>query len=456
MSAPEHPPLTERLRGETGMTLVEVLVAAIVLILGSLATMAMVDAAHRTTYRAAQSQVIANRLQLEMEAVKRLEYSKVALTATPSPSGNASSPNNRVTSYGGYSTFALNRNGTNEATLVVNGTDGTSGGLIAPGPASFASGDVNGYIYRYVTWIDDPSCPENLCPGSKDLKRITIAIWANTTASGGQRVYQQIQSDVVDGQIQQEDDQVAPAPAAAEAVKYFLSDTTCDQSSRAAASTHDSHNTLGACSAGMQTGSTEGAPDRLFLTATPSTGYPGTHDLSSDIVTQQPSEQGLQMQTQTKGCEYAPSRSTAQVQVHRWLTGPVATGGNFVLDGAGELALFTKTINGAVMPGKICVWLFTRERTNTGGEADNLITNSSTGLDHFEYSATSWSASNWAQYKVPLTFEEAQIKPGDRLGVAIAIDGPGTGGDALQFNYNTAGYDSILYVYTTTKSRAPG
>lgn len=436
------------------MTLVEVLVAAIVLVLGSLATMAMVDAAHHQTFRAEQSQVVSDRLQLEMEAAKRIDYSKIALTSTPSPSSNPENPNNRVTNHGTYSTFALNRNGTREAPLVANGTDGTTGGVIAAGPTPFTSGDVKGDIYRYVTWIDDLSCPENLCPGFKDLKRITIVIWANATAAGGARIYQQLQSDVVDGQLTQEANQTPPAPATAEAVKFFLSDTTCDNTSRVAASSHDSHNTLGSCSAGMQTGSTAGAPDRLFLGATPASGYPGTFDLSNDVVTQQPSDHGLQMQAQSKGCDYAPSRSTAQVQVHRWLTGPVS-GANFVLDGAGELALFTQTINGAVLPGKLCVWLFTRERTNTGGEADNLISDSTTGLNHFEYTSTSWSSADWAQYKVPLNFEELQIRPGDRLGLAIAIDGPGTGGDALQFNYNTAGYDSILYIYTTTKALAP-
>lgn len=449
-----------RLASDHGLGMVEVLVAALLLVIGALATMAMVSAAHRQTFRSEQSQVISDRLQLELEAVKRLDYAKIALTSSPTAATDSKSPNYRVTDYGAYSTFALNRNGTNEAELAVNGVAGLNGGVVAPGPTPFSSGDIQGSIYRYVTWINDSSCPDSLCPGAKDLKRITIALQLATTSPGGERTYQQIQSDVVDGGVEQTG-APTPTPAEAEPVRYFLSDTPCDQSAPMAPSSHAAHNTLGPCSAGVQSGATAGAPDRLFKESLPATV--GEFDLSTDVTTAQPADVGLQMPVQPKNCDYAPSRSDAGLQVHRWVSAPVGTGPNFVLDGSGTLAIWSRTINDAVHSGRLCVWLFTREQTSTGGEADNLIPDRTTGKTYFEYSDATWSATSWNLYSVPLSFEEIEVKPGDRLGVAVAIDAAGTPGEALQLGYNYQGpapastvRDSILSIYTTTKSIAPG
>ena len=47
--------------------MIEVMVAALILIGGSLALLALVDTAARSTFRAEQSQVVSDRLQQEME-----------------------------------------------------------------------------------------------------------------------------------------------------------------------------------------------------------------------------------------------------------------------------------------------------------------------------------------------------------------------------------------------------
>lgn len=457
----------ERLRREDGLTIVEVLVAAVLLVLGSLTTLGLVDTAKRQTFRAEQSQVVSSRLQAEMEAVKRLEYTKIALTSTPAHSSDPTNPNHRVSNYAGYSTFALNENGTNSAPLVVNGSDSVTGGVVGP-QSEFSSGDlgvgaegdIEGRISRYVTWVNDPSCPESLCPGVKDLKRVTIAIQPDNVAPGGARAYQQIQSDVVDGSVAQVKGSTPPPPAASEAVPYTLSDTPCSQSSRVAPSSHPAHNTLGPCSAGVQTGATLGAPDRLFnATRSPVPGsYTGSFDFSTDVLTQAPPDEGLQVPVQPKQCEYAPSRSTAGVQVHRWMTAPV-TSGDFVVDGTASLSLYSKTINNAVHTAKLCVWLFVREPTNNGGEADNLINDTANGAPYFTYSSgqSNWnSGPGWGEaYQIPLAFNEVRLEPGDRLGLALAVDVAGTPGEAVQFRYDHPTYDSVLQVYTTTKATAP-
>lgn len=468
-ASPAGPSLRDRIGASEGITVVEVLVAALVLVLGALATLGLVDTAHRQTFRAEQSQVVSDRLQAEMEAVKRLEYTKVALTATPTHSNVPSNPNYRVINQSSFSTFALNKNGTSPATLIVNGSDSVSGGVVNPGPTPFVSGDlgtgaqgdVNGKIYRYVTWINDPDCPESVCPGSKDFKRVTIAITLDTTSAGGVRGYQQIQSDIVDGSIAQQPGGVPGPPSPSEAVPYSLSDTPCSSNTRLSPSSHPTHNTLGPCSAGVQAGATPGAPDRLFKTAVPNSGaFTGSWDFSTDVVTQAPTDQGLQMPVQPKQCDFSPSRSDAHYQVHRWLTAPVSSSGDFVVDGVATLTLYSKTINDAVHTGKLCLWLFTRELTGGGTEADNLVTDSTTGSTYFTYSSGtgSWnSGSPWgAPYQIPLTFEELRVEPGQRLGLALAVDAAGTPGEALQFRYDNPNQESVLQVYSTTKATAPG
>ena len=47
-------------QSEAGFTIVEVMVAALLLLIGSLGMMSLVDASSRNTYRAEQSQVVVN------------------------------------------------------------------------------------------------------------------------------------------------------------------------------------------------------------------------------------------------------------------------------------------------------------------------------------------------------------------------------------------------------------
>ena len=70
--------MIERARSEQGMTVVEVIVAAVIVVLGALAIFSLVAAGARNTYRAEGSQVVSDRLQQEMEAIKRLRYDQVA------------------------------------------------------------------------------------------------------------------------------------------------------------------------------------------------------------------------------------------------------------------------------------------------------------------------------------------------------------------------------------------
>ncbi|UJA20278.1 hypothetical protein HJD18_08700 [Thermoleophilia bacterium SCSIO 60948] len=435
-----------RAADERGVTIVEGVVAALILVVGALAVLGMVDASSRGAYRAEQSQVVSNRLQLEMEKIRQVaetNFNNVGLTQLPATSTDPTNPNYRVSG----SRFATEADGSSPATLV-------TGGTILPGPTSFTSGDVSGKIYRYVTWRNDPGCPESLCPGTQDLKRVTIAIKPDTTASGGERAYQELQSDFGDPAAAPVKNALQPTPNSVTAVTYSLSDTPCSATTRTTLSDHQTRNTLGACSAGAKTGATPGAPDRLYKGNAPASRTT-EYDYATDVepATNPSNDRGLQLRPQAGDCAYTPTVTNPHQYVHRWLTAPVSGSSELVIDSA-SLSLQSKTLNTATHPGSICAFLFTREIGVRGNEIDQVVEDPS-GKSYFSYSAATWPRNAWTAVTVPMDFSNIRVAPGDRLGVALAVKGSGSNSQLLQFMYDMTSYDSRLTINTTTPSVAP-
>ena len=109
---------------ERGMTIVEGVVACLVLAIGALASMQVFDTATRTTYRAEESQTLVNRLQAELEEVKSLPFGSVAMTSVPTDTGDQDDPRARISG----SNYAIEKNGDHPAELVVDATNGAVSG----------------------------------------------------------------------------------------------------------------------------------------------------------------------------------------------------------------------------------------------------------------------------------------------------------------------------------------
>ena len=103
------------------------------------------------------------------------------------------------------------------------------------------------------------------------------------------------------------------------------------------------------------------------------------YDYATDVEPQQGADldRGLQLVTPSvNGCllntgnqpsplnnllELPVTETNPQLEAHKWLSPAIPTGfSDVVLDGTGELDLWTQTINGGVYGGKICAWLFVR------------------------------------------------------------------------------------------------
>jgi hypothetical protein len=473
------------MRSDEGLTMIEVVMAAMILTLGSLALMSLVSSQAHNTFRSEQSQVVSNRLQQEMEKIKNLPYSQIALSGSPIDTTDTSDPRWRVSG----TNYSVTQDGTQLRPLVYDGSSldaggAVSGGAISPTPETFTSGDVRGTIYRFVTWENDANCPDASCPGSQDLKRVIVAIQLDTTPAGGARHYQEIQSQVADPSASV----TGPHnPGGGNTPwTFFLTDTTCDHTARQPIiDNHLTHNTNGACGAQLKnandcttvllvTSCPAGAPDLMFTQPAPLTSEQLLYDYATDVEpsVNQLDDKGLQLlKPSTSGCLSSLFQPLTNVSgallgdpdanrmrtIHKWVSNPMGNGFNVILDGNGNLNLWTKTVNGQTYTGKICIWLFERHLSPLGVPIDTPAIDLSVpgGLTYFTYSPAGgvWPTS-WTELHIQLHFNlQVNLGPLSRLGLAIQVERSGTSCTSpcgLEFMYDQPSFDSRLTVTTTS------
>lgn len=443
---------------EDGLTVVEVIVAGMILVVGSLGVLGMVDAATRNTFRVEQSQTVANVLQREMEEIRGLPYEEVALTTLPAHVTGEDNPNSRVEG----TAFHTNRNGTGGLKPLV------SGGSVSPGPESFVLDDVSGSIYRYVVW--DKDCdPIWLCEGGEFRKRVIVAVRLDTTASGGVRRYQEIQGQIADPEAEPSENP-GPAPGGGSVTPWLLwfTDTTCDRTEpktpgeRAKAGpkedgNHVAHNTRGACAIGEKTGNEPGAPDLLWPAAPPLSDETPVYDYATDVepLGSPDHDKGLQLIVGSD-CGAMPATTVATgaeadaamfQRLHKWVTPPVpAASTDLTLTGDATLSLWTQSIEGGVYAAQMCVWLFVRE-----AGADVALVQPLESRPYFTYSKSSWPSGGWTEITMSLDFDapaggQVPLPPGSQLGLALSVDdGSGSG---IQILYDEPSFDSRIQLHT--------
>ncbi len=454
---------------EGGFTMIEVIVATLVLVMGAFATFGVLRVAVVNTHRAKATQVALDRAQQEIEALRSLSNEELALTVTPPHSTNVLNPDNRVS--GGE--FALTRSPVgNYRKLVVNGGELYGGGFISvgkvsPGPTQFTTGDVKGQVYRYIVWRNDTSCPESTCPGTQDYKQIVVAVKLDSPPNQpAERGYVEVQSDFIDPKDTSLNDPIPGAQGVNTAQQFYLSDTPCASTGTTQrqdiVANHTLHNTLGTCASGLQTGSTLGAPDALMLGAPPDPApedpnNPQRYDYSIDYSGSPTPEtaKGIQLRRDdTGGCHYVPAGTSApQWQVHRWVTDPMPT--EFKLTEAVTLDYYTRTLSDESYKGRLCVFLFIRHETGSPPVAtDTMIVDKSTSLPYWTRTPEGtgqWWRFEWKEDRVPMKFTGPITVPaGDRLGLALSVERSGTGGDALAILYDHPNHRSRIEVDTTT------
>jgi type II secretory pathway pseudopilin PulG len=490
--------IAHRSRDENGLTIIEVLVAAVILAMAAMATFGVLSAATRNGQRAKATQVALDRAQEEIEKLHSLTYKQLAMTVSPAYSANSFSPNHRVVN----DTFDLQREPSSEppATMVVNGGSlygggFVEGGVVTPGPIPFEDGDVTGKLYRYVVWRNDASCPESaeaskdFCPGKQDFKQIVVAAKLDTPGNqSGERGYVEVQSQVVNpkslaasstgggggGKVEEEKEGGSGGGihtgTAVTAQQFFLSDTPCAASGTTtreeATGDHLLHNTLGVCASGPQTGSTMGAPDALLRGGPPDPepldeSIPALHDYSNDSYLEPTpdTDKGVQiLRDDTGGCHFKPTGAAhPQAQTHRWVTDRLVE--DFKMSGTVTLEFYTRTLNDALYHGTLCIYLFGRHEVGPPESptafTDSQLKNKVGEAAYWEYFPKGngfWPRNAWTKVRLTMEFAGAPytIPAGDRLGVALSVDPVNTDAEAIPIMYDDPKYPSRLEIDTTT------
>lgn len=476
--------LHKRLReagAESGLTIIEVLVAAIILTLAAAATFGLFAAATRNAQRAKATQVSLDLAQEEMERLHSLPYSSLAVNSVPTSSSDPLDPGYRVQS----SQFALKRSPVGDyGTLVVDTEKGiaTESDFFSGNPKE---GGIKGTLYRYVVWRNDPTCPEAECPGEQDYKQIVIAVQPEAPVNqSGKRGYVEVQSKLVDPEVygeQEEEGEEEPEGGEGEnpgqeftGQQFFLSDTPCASSGTTVRQTivadHLLHNTLGTCASGLKTGATEpGAPDALLRSAPPDPdpldeSNPALFDYADDFYMEPTpdTDKGLQIRRDdTSGCHYNPTGSTnPESQVHRWVTDPMPF--DFEVKDRVTLEFYTRTLNDALYTGTLCVYLFSRHETGTPPKGtDTLLVAKPQNTAYWEYTPEGngfWPRNAWTRVRLTMELQKSPetIKKDDRLGVALSVDPANTPADAIPVMYDHPNYATRLEVDTQTPLEGEG
>jgi type II secretory pathway pseudopilin PulG len=462
----------ERDGGESGLTIIEVLVATVILVLGAAATFGLLGAAARNAQRAKATQVALDLAQEELERLHGLSYESLAVNSTPKTSTDPLDPGYRVSA----GTFALTREPRgNYQPLVLNSEKG-----VAP-ESEFFSGDtehggIKGTLYRYVVWRNDPTCSEAVCPGPDDYKQIVVAVRpakpVSQTKAGG---YVEVQSKVTDPKESEEEIEEDPEgedePDPGEDVtaqQFYFSDTPCAASgttTRASITAdHLLHNTLGTCASGLRTGAAvPGAPDALLRSGAPDPDpedetNPPLYDYADDFYLEPTpdTDKGVQIRRDdTSGCHYNPTGATnPESQVHRWVTDPMPL--KFEMTEKVTLEFYTRTLNDALYTGALCVYLFDRHESGSPPVPhDTPLTEKSSGAAYWVYEPEGngfWPRNSWTRVRLTMEFQDAPhyVEVKDRLGVALSVDRANTPADAIPIMYDHPNYPTRIEVDTNT------
>lgn len=381
----------QMLRRESGFTMIEMLMAALILIIGMGALVTTFTASQKLTLVAERQTSMAHRANLELERLKSLQYNQVALTGTssswstdPSSYFYASAPTGSCpgTPAGAAPTYQPDhRSGGSSATepLVINGCSYTlngsstqvSGGTIAPVTA-WTDGRFSGYVYDFITWTSDPTCsqtssPGSACPTTNDYKRITIVVTITGAAEPNHPAIvtaflpnpnqnsQQNPNNPTTNCTNSGGQSVPCSGVTQNPVQYFFCDSSYSSSSCGppACSGNNLHNTL------LGVLGVAASPDQLESTlptgsCTDTSGNPappcyGLNLLSNCV--------GLPITpVSSSSCGTGPPSSNSQA--HSWVTPGIPSGTTLHLTGSGGLTTYLESSSGVAVNVTVCMGLY--------------------------------------------------------------------------------------------------
>ncbi len=177
--------------GEGGFTIIEVLVAAFILVLAAMAVFTGFAGAIHGIQRSREMQQGVSVAQREMERIRIMEFGEVALAATPEPglTGGTKNPFTRVSSRGDRGEFNLSRSGAPEYKPFVTSPTGME--VEKPEVPSVGGSRMN--VYRFVVCEQEV---ETICVAKRII--VDVVPVPADNQSGYQHSYYELQSTIVD------------------------------------------------------------------------------------------------------------------------------------------------------------------------------------------------------------------------------------------------------------------
>lgn len=458
-------------RGEAGFTMIEVMVASLVVSVGIVALLGSFAAVTKSGLSAQHHQQLLAYGQRQIERLRTYDYTtEMGLTSLPVQSGDGNpagdptpnapaNPNYYVagTAFKIMARYSDKSSGlapgvspNPEPMDAVSNDAKLTSAKIDPGPTSFSVGATTGKVYRFVTWRSEhcpastPSGITNPCTGN-DSKRITIAIVPDTVGNGsgpGKPIWLSTVVSDPDSTPTGVSPPRAASTATSSAQPFYLTDTTCSASWTKPTTSHQTHDTnlvLGAAPCALSTT----LPDLMDKSTTTDGPAAPLYDYSSEIPRPAPgglsAPAGLVLTRGTADCTAtaSPSAAAAKSAIHSWATQAMPTGG-FTIPSAGRAALsfWTQTRGGSAAGATLCATL---RVAGTGAVVG-------TGT----YAQAAWPA---APTQVSFTWDLAgpvTVPAGDRLLLTVWLKPSPASADDVLLLYDHPSYQSSLLVTTST------
>jgi prepilin-type N-terminal cleavage/methylation domain-containing protein len=162
--------LAELARQEEGFTLIEILIAVMLLTVAIMAVLSVLDSSRSLVSVSEKNQTASHRAEQELERVAALPYSQIALASAPTSSLDPSSPNYYV---GPGNTYQWDPS---DSTKVEN-LRIAAGGVPPSTNWNDSQSRISGTTFDYVTDFYDPKLVSS--PDQPDGRRITVAVTVN-------------------------------------------------------------------------------------------------------------------------------------------------------------------------------------------------------------------------------------------------------------------------------------
>ncbi len=486
-----------RLRANGGFTLIEVMMAMLVLTVGIVGLMATFDGARKLTLVAERRAAAAHRAQWEIEKLTAQPYGELAMISVPTHLSESTSPDyyvdynstvkcTEVEAHGCYASNAEKAGQEEEpldvvekackageeekCSIIYASPTGHSCATNAIGSCEWKDGQVSGALYDFVTWHNDVVCKveekgKKVCSTQSD-KRLTVIATVNVPAGSASHPQVRTATIVSDPHSVSEASPLENPTTKCGGTKecitgiqqgnpqisYLHDSYASSETPTAPSKSHAVHTTI-AATGECKSGKTGGCPvpDLMDPThPTITTLYDYSENLDGEGFTLGTTEHGGRLLHKEAECSGTPGNSGGEM----WVTPKLTTATK--LTGYGGLTLFTQALGNVAATVTLCVGIYDVPEAIPSFEAPKLV-----GIVA-KYTPATWPTTPLAGSLTSLSFvfsflTEEKLKAGEtvtveakhHIGLRIWPATSSTG--SISIAYDTTGTSEVVEGKTIEK-----